>query len=200
MLYEDIMDTNGNEVDIRDAHYENEELIGVLADRPSFENTSFLKCQLSDNDFEGGEFIDVTFDSCNLSNSKLKKTYFKNCKFLNCKMDGVNFGTASFKNCKFEGCSLVYGNFVASLWELTEVTDCDCKQSFFSEAVLKKPTFKNVNFTSTDFFKTKLKGIDLSDCIITNIMVSDTFSELAGMKVNVYQAAELAALLKVQIV
>lgn len=65
---------------------------------------------------------------------------------------------------------------------------------------MKKPVFHNVNFTSTDFFKTRLKGIDLSDCVISNIMLSDTYMELAGAKVNIYQAAELARLLKVQIV
>lgn len=50
------------------------------------------------------------------------------------------------------------------------------------------------------FFKTLLKGMDLSDCTIDNIMVSDQYTELAGVKVNLFQAAELAKLMGVKIV
>ncbi len=199
MFIEDLRNAASNETEINDAFYENE-IVNMNVEKVILENSTLLKCQFLESDLEGSEFIDVTFESCNFSNSKFKKTYFKNCHFVNCKMDGINLGTASFKNCKFEECSLAYANLVSTLWEYTELRDCDCKQSFFSEATLKKPVFKNVNFTSVDFFKTKLKGIDLSECIITNIMVSDTFSELAGAKVTMYQAAELATLLKVLIV
>ena len=45
-----------------------------------------------------------------------------------------------------------------------------------------------------------LRGMDLSDCTIDNIMVSDQYTELAGVKVNLFQAAELAKLMGVKIV
>ena len=99
-----------------------------------------------------------------------------------------------------ENCSCLFCNYVSTLWENTVASDCNMEQSFLSEVTFKKPIFHNINFTGADFFKTKLKGIDLSDCMISGLMVSDTYAELAGVKVNIYQAAELAKLLKVQIV
>ena len=44
-----------------------------------------------------------------------------------------------------------------------------------------------------------MKGLDLSDCTIEGILVSDQFKELAGVKVNLFQAAELAKLMGVKI-
>ncbi|WP_257790929.1 hypothetical protein [Candidatus Formimonas warabiya] len=43
-------------------------------------------------------------------------------------------------------------------------------------------------------------GIDLSDCTIDGIMVSDTHIELRGAKVNTVQAVEIAQILGVRVV
>ena len=200
LLYDEISYAIENEIAIEQRVFENEKINGMDAEKAMFEDIHFAKCQIPDNDFGSGEFINVVFDGCDLSNCHFKNAYFKDCKFLNCKMDGCGFGSAAFKNTKMENCSCLYCNYVSTLWENTSVVDCNMEQSFFSEVTLKRPIFHNVNFTSVDFFKTKLKGIDLSDCVITNMMVSDTYTELAGAKVSIYQAAELAKLLKVQIV
>ena len=69
-----------------------------------------------------------------------------------------------------------------------------------SEVKYKGIKLNQVNFTHVDFFKTPLKGVDLSDCTIDGILVSDTYAELRGAKINMFQAAELARLLGVQIV
>lgn len=65
---------------------------------------------------------------------------------------------------------------------------------------IKKTVFSEVNFTGADFFKTKLSGIDFSDCEIAGIMVSDSYKELKGLKINAFQASEIAAMLGVKIV
>lgn len=200
LLYDEIMQAIETETAIEQKAFENERFSGVDAKKVMFECVRFTKCQIPNNDFDNGEFIDAIFDGCDLSNCSFKNVYFKNCRFLNCKMDGGLFCSAIFKTTQMENCSCLYCNYVSTLWEETSASDCNMEQSFFSEVTLKKPIFHNVNFTSVDFFKTKLKGIDLSDCVINNIMLSDTYTELAGAKVNIYQAAELARLLKVQIV
>ena len=41
--------------------------------------------------------------------------------------------------------------------------------------------------------------MDLSECAIDGIMVSDQFTELSGVKVSLLQAAELARLMGVKI-
>ena len=60
--------------------------------------------------------------------------------------------------------------------------------------------YKRQDLAGTDFFRTPLKGMDLSECVIDGIMVSDQFTELAGVKVSLLQAAELARLMGVKIV
>lgn len=200
MLIDEIIRAKDTDTSVLQKEFANEHLIVSDAEKITFEQVSFIKCQISGSIFEGAEFFDVTFDQCDLSNCNFKNAYFKNCRFSNCKMDGSTFGSASFKSVKMEGSTFLYCNFVATLWENTETVDSDLKQSFMSEVRFKKPVFRNVNLESVDFFKTKLKGIDLSGCNIVNIMVSDTYTELAGVKVNIYQAADLAKLLKIQIV
>lgn len=200
LLRDEIIHVLETETAIEQKVFENERVSGMNAEKIMYGHVRFIKCQLPENDFDGGEFVDAEFDGCDLSNCHFKNAYFRNCKFRNCKMDGCSFGSALFKGIRIENCSCRYCNFVSTLWENTIATDSNMEQSFFSEVTLKKPVFHNINFTSADFFKTKLRGIDLSDCIISNLMVSDTYAELAGVKVNIYQAAELAKLLKVQIV
>ena len=69
-----------------------------------------------------------------------------------------------------------------------------------SEVKFKKITLNKVDLTKVDFFKTLLKGIDLSDCTIVGIMVSDTFTELRGAKVDMMQAIAIAQLFGVQVI
>ena len=69
-----------------------------------------------------------------------------------------------------------------------------------SEVKFKKTVFPPRTWPARNFFRTPLKGMDLSECVIDGIMVSDQFTELAGVKVSLLQAAELARLMGVKIV
>ncbi len=69
-----------------------------------------------------------------------------------------------------------------------------------SELKFKGIKLNRINLTHVDFYKTPLKGIDLSDCAIEGIMLSDTYAELRGAKINMFQAAEIARLFGVQVV
>ena len=82
-----------------------------------------------------------------------------------------------------------------AFWEFSEIRGCSLREAFLSEVRFKKTICSRTDFTGVDFFKTLLRGMDLSDCTIDNIMVSDQYTELAGVKVNLFQAAELAKLM-----
>lgn len=86
------------------------------------------------------------------------------------------------------------------VFEHEQISKTNAKKITFQRIQFLKCRLPDNDFEGADFFKTKLKGIDLSDCMISGLMVSDTYAELAGVKVNIYQAAELAKLLKIQIV
>lgn len=91
-------------------------------------------------------------------------------------------------------------NFGGSLFESCKVEMCSFREAFFSEVKLKKTKFMKSDFTKVDFFRTMLKGMDFTDSVIESIMVSDTYREVQGMKINMFQAAEIAKLLGVTIV
>ena len=86
------------------------------------------------------------------------------------------------------------------MYKRQEIRGCNFRESFLSEVKLKKTVFSSTDLTGTDFFRTPLKGLDLSECVIDGIMVSDRYTELAGLKVSLLQAAELARLMGVKIV
>lgn len=199
MLYEDIAWAAEGDQLIENKDYEDEECGGIETEKLVFDHVRFIRCRFGQSNFEKGEFHDVLFEECDLSNGVFRNGYFKNCRFRNCRMYGSIFESASLKDTHIENCNLAYGNFSKTLWECTEVTDSNMKQSSLAESVFRKPVFHRTDLSGTDFFRTKLKGIDLSDCTIHDILVSDTFSELAGLKVDLYQAAELAKLLRIQI-
>ena len=93
-----------------------------------------------------------------------------------------------------------YADFSSSVLEYCTIRDCNFTEAFLSEIRLNEPTLKAVNFTGADFFKALLKNIDLSDCIIDGIAVSDTCKELRGAIINAGQAIELARILGIKIV
>ncbi|MEG1537263.1 MAG: pentapeptide repeat-containing protein [Clostridiales bacterium] len=97
------------------------------------------------------------------------------------------------------GSSFCYANCFHTVWENCSINNCTFKEAFFSESRLKKLKLQEINFSNTDFFRTALKDIDLSACTIEGIMVSDTFQELKGLKINSAQAVTLVHLLGVKV-
>ncbi len=92
-----------------------------------------------------------------------------------------------------------YANFARTAW-----TGCALQSSSLREAVCSEVRFKNVtlaevNFSGAEFFKTPLAGLDVSNCDINGILVSESFRELRGLRVSALQAMELARLLGVRI-
>ena len=67
--------------------------------------------------------------------------------------------------------------------------------TFFSDCSFKNTEIKESKFVRTEFFQTCLAGLDFSNSILQNIIMSDNAKELSGAKVNSYQAAELSKLL-----
>lgn len=95
---------------------------------------------------------------------------------------------------------------------LVEMCDSTCAYAFFtkakledaafratdfvhadiSEARLRRAAFDDVRFAGTSFFRTSLAGVDLSTCQMSDIVLSDTMSELRGCSMDLFQAAGIA--------
>ena len=69
-----------------------------------------------------------------------------------------------------------------------------------SEVQFKKIVLFESDFSSVDFFRTKLAGLDFSDSIIDGITISESFTEIKGMKINTVQAVDIAKLMGLTIV
>lgn len=180
--------------------YTGEAIEGLDFNRIDLEEVRFVKCRLTGCDFSSCALKQVTFEQCDLSNCMWKNSYFRDAVFSECKGDGGNFSQSSFINTSINGGSYHYGNFSVTLWKNSEIKNSQFGDAFFSEAKFKKMIFDHVNLIRTDFFKTQLKGMDLSTCLIDGISVSDTYAELKGLKLNVEQAVVIAQLLGVKLV
>ena len=135
------------------------------------------------------------FVDCQFTASFWKKTQLQASKAA-----GNNFNQATFKETQLDNASFRYANCVGSRWEHCLLSNCDFREAFLSEVKFTAVQLDQVDFTGADFFKTMLKNIDLSACTIEGILVSDSFAELRGCRMNLFQAAEIARLLGISIV
>ena len=67
------------------------------------------------------------------------------------------------------------------------------------ECRLDRWTAGGCDLSEVSFFRTPLKGVDLSTCAIDGITVSETFSELKGLTVGAHQTVGLAGLLGITV-
>ena len=200
MLSEDILQAAEEEWTLSGRTYTDETADSIKGQKLEFDSIHFVRCRFTDCDFTGASFCNVVFDKCDFSNSSFEDSYWKNTRAEGCKGDGSRFSNASFKWVKLTDSQFRYANFSMAFREFSEIRGCSLREAFLSEVRFKKTICSRTDFTGVDFFKTLLRGMDLSDCTIDNIMVSDQYTELAGVKVNLFQAAELAKLMGVKIV
>jgi uncharacterized protein YjbI with pentapeptide repeats len=165
-----------------------------------FTGCIFDHCLLSGVQLKRASLTDCTFKGCDLSNAKAHGTWWVGCSLRSCRLDGIELVEALLRGCSFDGCSAIYANLGKAILERTSIVDSRCKEAFVQEARLKRVTFDAVDLTRADFFRTSLKGVDLSGCTIDGISVSEDFHELKGAKVSPEQAVGLAMLLGVTIV
>lgn len=180
--------------------YENEEIQNLDMSCMEFEGTVFVKCRFINCSFERSSFIKVEFKNCDLSNCNFISGYWRNSRIENSKGIGSNFSEGSFHGFTMTGSVCHYGNFVRTLWEKSVIEESDLSEVFFSDSRFKSIQFRKVKLTKVNFFKTLLKGIDLSSCNIEGLSVSDSYEELRGVKLSAAQTVDIAVLLGVKIV
>ncbi len=71
------------------------------------------------------------------------------------------------------------------------------RNSYFQENNIKNIFFEKVDLTQAHVFRTSLKNIDLSDCIIEGIAIS--IEDIKGAIINQFQTTDLLYLLGVKL-
>lgn len=159
------------------------------------ENVKFPQC-----DFEKSSFVDVIFRKCDFSNSVFKDCYFRRCEFLSCKGVGADLRSAVMKHVRLNDTNFQYANLNGIYLEQVLFEGTDLTEASMSEMKYKNWTASDTKFVGTNFFHTRLKDFDFSQCEIADLIVSEELEELKGIRVNPVQALEIVKLLKITVV
>lgn len=173
---------------IRGGVFHSLDLNGLAVKETVFENCEFIGTAL-----EKADFTDVTFRSCNLSNALLRDSYMNRCRLSSCKGVGLGLPEGFLQNIIIENSNFQYANFDSAEMKNIAITGSDFTAANLSHCRLTNFFPKETRLISVNFFKTPLKGIDLTDCPIDGLILSG--EELKGAIVTAYQAADLARLL-----
>ncbi len=200
MLAELIQRAYDENENICDEIFEGELLTGENMSQIEFERVQFVKCKFEHCNFDHAAFYHGRFVNCDFSNCSFAGSYWKKMQIAGSKGNGAGLREAVFKECRIEESLFDYADFSQSAWEACMIVHSKFRESFWTEVKLKKVNFQTVDFTRSDFFKTRLAGIDFSGCIIDGIQISAGFGELRGIKIGLEQAVSLARLLGAEVV
>ncbi len=171
-------------------HIEEEVFNDLNFDTVVFENCTLIRCNLKKTDFKN-----ILFKNCQLPGCSFAGGWLNRIQFHNCQLVGTDFSQCSISHAAYVDCAMAMANFTETKLEQCSMTGCDLTESFFANCKLKKLQFDQNQCIGTEFFKTKLKDVDFTTCILEGMRVSTENGELKGAKVNLFQAAELAKML-----
>ena len=183
------------ERDLEDMKIRGLVLSGMDLRKVGFHRVSFENCRLLNCNFDHGAFRKVRFKNCDLSNSDFGWSYLKECVWEDVKAVGIKAQNAKFTHVTMQGCNLRYANLGESRYENWTLQECDFTDSFLTNCQLKDVVLRDNRFIRTSFIRTSLKGLDFTSGELMEAQVSEDGRELAGAKVDIYQAAEFARLL-----
>lgn len=199
ILEQDIQYALENDESIEYKQYKNEVLVDVAIESVEFESVIFTNCKFINCSFERSSFYHTKLNHCEFANCNFSEGYLKYVQMIDCKGDGANFSQSSFMSTVIENGSYFCTNFTGTLWDNSSIINANMSNAFMPESRLKRFTVEHTNLEKVDFFKTTLKGIDVSTCKIAGITVSENLNEIKGLKINALQAADIAQLIGVKI-
>ena len=174
-------------VEIRKLHAVEADFTELKVSSSRFSNCQFLSC-----DFTGALLLDITFEDCDFSNSIFDSVAFTRCTFNDCKFAGASFTEGLWEHVAAKDCTFAYGAFNRCLWKIVRAHTCDFSSADMSEMGLRSISLDDNRFVGTNFFRTKLAGLDFTSCQLEGIVISDAMVEVYGAKLGLYQAAALA--------
>jgi len=151
--------------------FENLILTGKAMKNLTYENCTFINCDLSEVSFSFSKFIDCTFTGCNLAMAKLAGSQLKSTLFTGCKVLGVNFADCSDSlfSVSFDNCTIDFAAFAGKKMLKTSFKNSSLKNIDFSDCDLSGSLFLNFDLDNAVFNKTILKEVDFRMAINFNI-------------------------------
>lgn len=164
-----------------------------------FEKVIFEKCRFPGDCFSKCHFSDVIFNACDLSNCDFRSAYFARCEMSSVKGIGANMAQGFFAGVAFGESNFRFANFDSAKFDKVVFTQCDLTEALLSNCIFKAIEFDESELNRTTILHTSFNGLDLSNCNLQSLLVSNGGSELRGLTVNMFQAADLARLLGLKI-
>lgn len=157
-----------------------------------FSGCSFNMCDFSDCTFNDCTFEECIFQSSNLSNCKLDNSRIVDSKFNRSKMIGIDWAKLNTQlglKLECEGCDLSYGVFLRIDITGSVFLKCKMNELDLSETIAKESILKECDFLRTIFYKTNLKGADMTGSY--NYVFDPAANMCKGLKLSSDQAANL---------
>lgn len=163
------------------------------ANKVSFDKVIFKNVTITESSLTGIELMDVIFERCDLSNVDFTNAIIHRTEFRNCKLIGTDFTKGRFQNVRIMNCigdfaTFRFANLKQFSFENSSLTNSDYYQS-----TLLNVSFTECNIDQATLSGAKLKGIDLSDCEFSGLIVD--VKDLEGCIISAQQAASFAGLL-----
>ena len=178
----------------------NEEQTDLDASQMEFKRVVFHSCQFIHCSFHKSSFYECRMQNCMFVDCQFNDSYWRNTQVLDCKAEGCDFPNSHLKTVTIEASNFRYSNFSSSVLERCCLKNSNFREAWLTDMRINKPLFQQVDFSGADFFKTTLKDIDLSTCILDGIAVSENCAELRGAQIHALQAVEIARILGLKIV
>ncbi len=185
---------------VRGVAFENETITGLDFYKIDLEQVTFTGCRFVGCDFTKAGLYECAFAGCDFSNVPFRESYWKRCTVTDCKGDGADLSMAVLRLGEIRDSSLCYANFYEAALEELLFQNTRCRSAGFQKVKWKKVRLEKVVLSGAEFFRTSLKGVDLSDCEIDGITVSESLAELKGAKISAHQAEDIARLAGVKII
>ncbi|MDL2206443.1 pentapeptide repeat-containing protein [Eubacteriales bacterium OttesenSCG-928-N13] len=181
--------------DLENLLFEDADLLGITTRRLEFTGCRFVRCSFVDFDVKRLSFTDCQFDHCDFSNFEFSGCSLVRVAFEDCRLTGATFLDASLMHVQFQSCMLTYIAFGRSTLKQTRFAQCDMTNASFRSVKHDLPKLESCKLIASEWVETPLKGMDLSDCEIAGLLVSD--GAWRGAILDASQLLELARLMGV---
>ena len=173
------------------------ELSGGKAAAIKLQSAWFDHVGLAETRFSSPRLVDTRLEHCDLANADWPAGSYLRLEFLDCRMLGFKTIEGKLRDVLFANCNLSFAQFRMAEMRSVVFENCLLKEADFYGANLQGTRFQACDLRQADFSGCKLKDADVRGSQVEALRVSA--KDLAGLIVDVMQAAELARLLGVKI-
>lgn len=198
-----------NDLEIRDGaalllepelHWRAQRLSGVArgdARNGRFSGVLWQNARLSAISLAGAHLEDTIFRDCDLANLDARRVFASRVEVLECRALGFCAPESDWRDAVFRACNFSLCQFRHAKFERARFQECDLREADFQNADLRGVIFQDCDLRGVQFSFAKLQNADVCTSQTENLGVDA--SALRGLVVSPLQAAQLAAILGLQV-